>query len=149
MLGTILSALGLTPARLIAGGLALAAVVGGTLWVRHQISTARQATADARLEASQAREDLERARGNLAVSEAANATSTETIRQLTTDRAEAARSVAKLETKTRADAAVIRDLRAAIDATRADPANQVTLSPVLADTVARVQADRDRREETK
>lgn len=92
-----------------------------------------------------AESDLKTANDNLNLAIEANKTNQGTIDQLQLEKRSVELALKNLEDARRRDAAVINTLSATIREQAKDPANQVTLSPVLKQTVAQIQAERARR----
>jgi hypothetical protein len=114
---------------------ALTIVGGYAVWTTYQLSKTETKLAQAK----QLQQDAEIAR-DLAIN--ANKTNQDTIDKLQKEKMDIEKSIAALEADRRRNAKIIGDLSITIRGMAADPANQVTLSPVLRETIRQIQANR-------
>lgn len=127
---------------LIASAISIAAVGGWGGWQYIQRNSAEKDKVQAVAARDQALQ-------NLAVAIDANKSNQATIDQLQIEKISIEQALANLEANRKRDAKIIGSLSAAIKDQSKDPANQVTLSPVLKAVIAQIQAERDKRQGVK
>lgn len=120
--------------------IALIVALGGYVW--NQNSKISQAATD--LKTVTAERDLAAEQRDKAVG--VNVENQTAIKQLTQEKIDIQTSLNNLEAARKKDAVVIGQLSTAIKAQASNPANKVTLSPVLRDVVSGIQAERNRRQ---
>jgi ribonuclease D len=120
-------------------GIIILVALGGYIFILHRDINKAEARV---VEVTQQRDDAGRAR-DAAIS--ANAISDATITQLLQEKTDIQNSLDNLKLTRQKDQAVLTQLRASIKAQSTVPENKVPVSPVVSDTIAKIQLERTKR----
>jgi uncharacterized protein (DUF3084 family) len=127
--------------------IALVIALGGWAgYQKYQIHEIGKERDTAQQEAKSAKDERDLAALARDAAIAANVSNQQVIAELQKEKADIQTSLNNLDADRRRNQATIASLSASIKALAKDPANQVTLSPVLKVTVQEIQAERARRQ---